>query len=49
MAKIAKDKFVHTRVDAQTHQLFMEKSEPLGGVSTVLRAWIDQFIKGTTK
>jgi hypothetical protein len=49
MAKIAKDKFIHTRVDSETHRQFIEKSEPLGGVSTVLRAWIDQFIKGTTK
>lgn len=49
MARITKDKFIHTRVDAETHQEFVTKAEPLGGVSAVVREWINQFIKGNTK
>lgn len=45
MTKNAKDKFIHTRVDTETHQQFAKLAEPFGGVSVVLRAWIDKFIK----
>lgn len=45
MAKVAKDKFIHARVDAGTHQEFAAKAEPLGGVSEVIRSWIEKFIK----
>ncbi len=45
MARVKQDKFIHARVNAETHQEFVAKAEPLGGVSAVLRQWIEKFIK----
>ena len=36
-----KDKYITIRVDAETHEKFHEQSESWGGVSAVIRAWIE--------
>ena len=48
MARIVRDKFIHARVDAETHKKFADKAEPLGGVSAVIREWITKFINKPT-
>jgi len=42
--EIKQDKFIHARVDAETHRQFVEKVKPLGGVSAVIKEWINKFI-----
>lgn len=48
MAKVAKDKFIHARVDAETHKEFVAQAGPFGGVSELIRSWINQFINKPT-
>lgn len=45
MIKHPKTKFIHARVNVETHEEFVAKAEPLGGVSAVIREWIEKFIK----
>lgn len=48
MTKIVRDKFIHARVDAKTHEEFVAKAGPFGGVSELIREWINQFINKPT-